>query len=280
MTTTGNATKGATTTNWVRLAHGSFGSRGGEPWSEKIAQANRRTSPSFTGAGVHDSVVAPSMEALRAAIESQICPWCGRGPFKALAGHVTKNHGVGRNELRDMAGIPRSASICSPEASENSRSALLARPDREEITARGAAIGQGMGAEAARGLSQERYSAANQERDAAILQAVQSGRQRKQVAEEFGVQYNTVLRILKRSGFAEDGRAARGQERKGQAPSAARAGLAKRQSERLAERTARWESLGGDHAALVRLAEELGTSHKALRTYFKSAGIPVPDGRK
>lgn len=264
---------------WIPRAHGSFGSRGGEPWSEKIAQANRRTAPTGSMAGVHEAAIAPSKEALQAAIKSQICPWCGRGPFRALAIHTNAAHGVGRLELRDLAGVPRSSSVCSQERSEASRSSLLSRTDRTEMSAKGAKIGQGIGSKMAREVNAKRYIENNKERDAAIVAAVQSGRLRIDVAEDFGIECNTVLSVLKRYGFNSDGRTARGLARRGVEPPAARAGIERKQAVTLIERKARWSDLGGDHYALVRMAQELGVSHKHLRDYFKKAGVPVPDGR-
>lgn len=265
--------------DWVKMASGSFGSRNGQPWSRALATANARSVPNDSGAGLHGAVVAPSKEALRAAIESQTCPWCGRGPFKRLAGHTNKEHGIDRVELRDLAGLPRSSSVCSPESSEASRRALEARPDRMEISHKGSKAGQGIGTQAAKELSAARYEADKSARDREIVEAVLSGRPRKEVADAFGVRYKTVLSILRRRGVTDDGRTERGLERKGTAPEHLRAGINRRQKQRLSARTTRWRELGGDHAALLNLAAELGTSHKNLRAYFKDAGLPVPDGR-
>lgn len=265
---------------WVKIADGSFGSRNGQPWSQALATANNRAKPSDTASGTYGAVVAPSKEALRAAIESQTCPWCGRGPFKMLAMHTNREHGIDRVELRDMAGIPRSGSICSAETSDASRRALVGREDRMEITMRGASAGQKRGMEVARELTLARYEEDNRERDLAIVSAVKSGIPRKEVAASFGITYKTVLEILKRQGISDDGRVDRGRQRKGMEPAAARAGIIKKQAQLLGERQARWNQLGGDHEALVKMAAELGTTHKTLRQYFKSAGCPVPDGRR
>lgn len=264
--------------DWIKIADGSYGSRKGQPWSRELSEANDRSSPSDTSAGVHGAVVAPSKEALRAAIESQTCPWCGRGPFKMLASHTNREHGIDRVELRDLAGLPRRSSICSPETSEISRRALVERPDYAEMRMRGAAIGQKRGVDASRVLTAARYQEAQHERDAEIISAVQAGKHRKQVALDFGVTYPTVLRVLKRHGMDEDGRKARARER-GALPAAAREATERRQAQMLGDRKARWAELGGNHEALIRTAKELGIDHKTLRAYFKKAGLPVPDGR-
>lgn len=46
------------------------------------------------------------------------CPWCGRGPYRLLAGHTNKSHGIDKYELRDLAGVAYSTSICDPELAE------------------------------------------------------------------------------------------------------------------------------------------------------------------
>lgn len=71
--------------------------------------------------GTAEPVVAPSQEAIRQAIESGICPWCGRGPFKMLAGHVNGQHGIDRFEFREMAGLTRHTSICDPAFADERR---------------------------------------------------------------------------------------------------------------------------------------------------------------
>lgn len=49
------------------------------------------------------------------AIERQICPFCGSGPFTVVAIHVSKAHGIDRLELRDLLGLTYSrSSICDP----------------------------------------------------------------------------------------------------------------------------------------------------------------------
>lgn len=77
--------------------------------------------------GQHGQVVAPTPEAVRAAIEACLCPFCGRGPFKVLALHVSQRHGIDRYELRDLAGLPKNSSVCSPEYSEVHRELLVGR---------------------------------------------------------------------------------------------------------------------------------------------------------
>lgn len=58
-----------------------------------------------------------TVAALREAIESQTCPWCGRGPFFVLAQHVQRVHEIPARDLREMAGMFATAKICSDEYS-------------------------------------------------------------------------------------------------------------------------------------------------------------------
>lgn len=63
----------------------------------------------------------PDRETVRRAIEAQLCPFCGRGPFKVLAQHTLRAHAVDKLELRDMAGLDWQASICAAEVSASAR---------------------------------------------------------------------------------------------------------------------------------------------------------------
>lgn len=62
-------------------------------------------------------------ERIRAAIAARVCPWCAAGPFKCLALHTRKIHGVDRWELRDLAGLTTRESVCTPELSDTLRDA-------------------------------------------------------------------------------------------------------------------------------------------------------------
>jgi hypothetical protein len=65
-------------------------------------------------------------KAVRRAIATQTCPWCGRGPWKSLAHHTQRAHGVTAWELREMAGWSdrhRPVPTCSPESSDRYREA-------------------------------------------------------------------------------------------------------------------------------------------------------------
>lgn len=67
----------------------------------------------------------PTPEAIRAAIEAQTCPFCGKGPYKVVAGHTKRVHDIDRRQLRDMAGLRLVDSICAPEHSAERRENAL-----------------------------------------------------------------------------------------------------------------------------------------------------------
>lgn len=76
-----------------------------------------KTSP----AGQADRAVSYDPAAVRAAINAQTCPICGNGPYKVLAVHTNKAHGIDRRELREMAGLTSNDSICAPEYAQGAR---------------------------------------------------------------------------------------------------------------------------------------------------------------
>lgn len=59
---------------------------------------------------------------MRRHIEVCSCPYCGAGPFKSLASHTNRAHGIDRFELRRLAGMSTHDSIASPELSRRMRS--------------------------------------------------------------------------------------------------------------------------------------------------------------
>lgn len=77
--------------------------------------------------GVKEPAFPVSQEAIRRAIDAQLCPWCGRGPFAMLPVHTNKTHGVDKWELRELAGYSTRQAISSPEA----RAKMAAAYDRE-----------------------------------------------------------------------------------------------------------------------------------------------------
>lgn len=57
----------------------------------------------------------PSADVLLRHIEAQTCPWCFGGPYRVLANHAVKAHGVTGAAMRKAAGLTVTARISSPE---------------------------------------------------------------------------------------------------------------------------------------------------------------------
>lgn len=192
-------------------AAGSFGARGGAKWSRGYADhRNREESRQSTPAGEKDAVLPLSREAMLRAVEAQVCPWCGLGPYKALAGHTHHAHGVNAAELRRLLGVGTKYRLCSAETSQLSRERLLARPDREEITARGNA--EATKAQAHRAAADAlRAKRQADPRHAQIIDMYSSERHTlNQIAEAVGMHPKSVARIVRLAGIeAGDGRARR-----------------------------------------------------------------------
>ena len=62
---------------------------------------------------------------MRACIEAQRCPWCGRAGLRSLANHTVLVHGIYADELREIAQISRYTPLCSDELSERHRELAL-----------------------------------------------------------------------------------------------------------------------------------------------------------
>ncbi|GAP53824.1 hypothetical protein AHiyo6_03890 [Arthrobacter sp. Hiyo6] len=265
--------------DWVKVARGSFGSRNGQPWSRELATANARTTPSDTSAGMYGAVIAPSKEALLSAIAAQTCPWCGRGPFKVLASHTNKEHGVDRLELRRLADLSSSASICSPDTSGRARASLAARNADGSLSVKGgqAAAERGIHFLGAR-VRVDKLSATNKVRDEAILSDYRSGFGREEIASRNATGTAVVARVLSAAGIVEDGRKQAAKIRDiGDRLKKASAEAAERASQ---GKVTRYLELGGDWAAIHQAAAEFSVSAKSFAALMRNRGVHVPDGRK
>lgn len=63
----------------------------------------------------------------RKAIETQICPECGKGPYKSLPMHMYRAHDIDRFEFRNRAEVSQNTSITSPELSAQARERAIKR---------------------------------------------------------------------------------------------------------------------------------------------------------
>jgi hypothetical protein len=88
-----------------------------------------------------DPQISPTQQAFRRAIESQMCPFCPKGPFAMLPVHTNKAHGVDKWELRDLAGLTGNDPLCSEDTrrkmAEKAPRAGSERLERATAAARG-----------------------------------------------------------------------------------------------------------------------------------------------
>jgi hypothetical protein len=58
---------------------------------------------------------AAEPEEIRRLLEDGICPICGCGPYRVVAGHAHRVHDVDRHVLREMGHLTKSAVICDED---------------------------------------------------------------------------------------------------------------------------------------------------------------------
>lgn len=84
--------------------------------SAEALRAKRLAEKTPSGQQDENRLVSYDPAHVRAAIEAQMCPFCGAGPFGVLAGHTVRAHGIDRTQLRSLGGYTAKESICSPDA--------------------------------------------------------------------------------------------------------------------------------------------------------------------
>lgn len=89
--------------------------------SAETLRAKRLAKKTPAGQQDEDRLVSYDPAHVRAAIEAQMCPFCGEGPFGVLAGHTVRAHGIDRVQLRSLGGYTVKESICSPKSSAVAR---------------------------------------------------------------------------------------------------------------------------------------------------------------
>lgn len=211
------------------------------------------------------------------AIERQVCPICGAGPFTVVAQHVSMMHNIGRNELRDLLGIPRSESICDPTYASARSVITTKRMDVETLRQMNARLTTEDRAKAGRVLS-DRLAKEHRERDEKIVALVAAGQTFKNIGKEVGLNSSAVAAIVKQNGIETDGRALYHNQRKGQSTpqfEAAREQYMKRAAERRATIVVRYQAGEG----VRELAEAYGVGLGSMRAMLKEQGETVPDFR-
>lgn len=123
---------------------------GGKPSARRTLRANESTLNSrikvsrAREAGQNAWVTPASAQRIRELVEAQICPICGDGPFKLVASHTNRNHGIDRYELRELCGVNRTGSITSQAVHEEYAirgKTVLGDPERAKaLQERGAKI--------------------------------------------------------------------------------------------------------------------------------------------
>lgn len=182
-----------------------------------------------TSAGTAEREAAYSPEVVREFIEAQICPWCGNGPYQVLASHTGNQHGVDRFELREMAGLSKTAPICAPEISQERSKARAGKGPSDEarqkarraprrLSAAGKAVMRAK-LDAVRSPEQQQAATAasvakRAERDAEkyqeILRLFADDLSLDAIAQRVGVSRSMVKNTLRRHGIADDLRKQRG----------------------------------------------------------------------
>lgn len=174
------------------------------------------------------SVVPPSPDAMRAAINDGKCPFCGN-PYKNIGLHTRNTHGVSADELKDLAGIPKSRPVCAEEYTKACRDRALAedaetKAERVQKMRSNLTGGPRKFSKAGRAvqkqkldavrtpefvkrvgeMNSQRRLAAAAERDAEIVRRVQQGEWQKDIARDMGIVPETVKRALIRAGITSD----------------------------------------------------------------------------
>lgn len=270
--------------SFQKRAEGSFGSRHGQPWTEHGARARRRAEDSSdsTKAGTSDPESLLTVERVREFLDAYLCPWCGAGPFKVVAAHTNKAHGVNKRELRERAGLSLSTKITpaefSEQLSESSRDHLAA------ISVKGrAAVAEKYG-DGIQRLATEGHIAANaRKRDEArrrVLELFEKGLPLSKIQDEAGIGVGRLRAILDEEALRESDLRGRGAAIRGDANlGAATVAFQKASQDRRLAFVARYDALGHTEEGLNSLAAEYSASRKSVMARLRKYGCDVPDLR-
>lgn len=278
-----------------------------------VAESRLRTEQKQADHGGHDPQALLSKDTVRGFLEAFMCPWCDRGPFKVVAVHVSRMHGVGPKELRDLAGLCYNETLTEPEtharrsaagrARDMSLVRAAARPEHfansqyskavtkrreigkqkrslseaaKEMNRRKLADIKGVGTIAAASASKVAAEIRYELAKPSIQVAYESRQPFSEVALELGVSTAQVGRWARRMGLP-DGRTLAAQWREFQ-PDALRAG-----SELALERARERDSsdwVGSDQSweHIAVMAEARGISEKSMRARLRSLGHDIGNG--
>ena len=237
--------------------------------------------------------------AMREQARNGICPLCGKGAFRSVAGHVSRKHGIDRFQFKDMIGVYYSEGFTDPElrAAQSERGKKQyaegrhgIRPRRKGDTVKlskaAAALQRdkvlSMPPEArARGaqmLSRRRLEE-TRERDDEIARLAGEGKMNMEIASRFDIHPATVQEVLRRRGIESDGRARYMATKRGIEPPALRSSREEYTERMNAEGQELVERFRAGESPQA-LALERGISIKAMKARLKRYGASLPDGRK
>ena len=252
-------------------------------------------------ASVQDRVVAPSQAEMRRSIDNGECPFCGK-PFKNIAAHTNRTHGVGRDELKELAGIPKTRSACSAEYKaacaergkrrfkENPLSAkrfiTSPKPKKRTFSEAGQRVQMAKLAKAHAvsdvveigRLNTLNRRAQTQERDEAILEAYRVGATLSEIIDTLDVSAPVVKGALRFYGIKRPDFRSRRQVPAEQVEILKAAG-AEWLERRTDARLARWDNSDKTRVTLRAMADEWGQSTTSVATFLRSHGRSVTDGR-
>lgn len=156
------------------------------------------------GAPTDEIDEAPSPQKVREHLAVGTCPFCGRGPFKVIAGHVFRAHGIDRYRLRDLGEIKWSESICSPEHAEIMRT-LAIENDRVAAMAGKQVVGRTNPVSVAGRLAMAKAGETSGERRRvvpvsaypAIVERATRGESARSIGVDYGVGSARIRQIVK-----------------------------------------------------------------------------------
>jgi hypothetical protein len=150
-----------------------------------------------------DVNLTPDPAVARVQVAQGICPYCGLGPFKVVAGHVWRFHQIDRRRFRDDIGVTWGTPTCAPEHSERMRELALeqdsvAAMDGRQIRGRAnpqSKVGRENLRAAGRSLATHRRKVPLADHQLIATQVV-SGVSAKSIGERYGVSPAAIRRIV------------------------------------------------------------------------------------
>jgi len=277
----------------------------------------QRTDDHPQATAVQDRLVAPSPEEMRRAISNGQCPFCGRH-YRNIATHTRAAHGVSGREVKDLAGIPKTKPICTPELSElmaergrrefatdpNRVGNLVPKGNKRQFSPGGLAVQRAKIAYAQEVQlaklaeegwdpahsnidwlaihNHERYRERTVDRDKTIAAMARAGARINEIRDAVGNLSNTTIRrVLAEHGVQVNFRRVSCQrpERKAALVATLKKGSDRRRQADKEAFLARWAALGKTWECIETLAAEYGVDDKAVRTRLRKYGEHVGDGR-